>query len=223
MEKRILKRQQRAKSMSSAIKLLIANAATSSNKKREELAEDLIEDIKKKYPVEIPPTLETIVKLISKYRNHGQAYLDRPWNLGELDNLAKLSVCNFDSEAIKYIHIIKQLPRHYPGYPTVTIRQAKWIARLFRITSDIFEGTENGTKRSIHYLSFTSVFYATQEIMAEIAGVTFDTQFLDESLLNPKSFISLFEEIEKNEDFKKALKTFFNDQINSDSDVKEEK
>jgi hypothetical protein len=205
--------------MSPGIKLLIANAAISSNKKREQLAEDLLEDIEKKYPSEIPPTLETIVKLISKYRNHGQSYLDRPWNLGELDNLAKLNIGNFDSEAIKYIYVVTQLHRKEPIYPIVTIRQSKWIARLYQIVSEIYP---NNNEKRIIYLSFASVIYAAQEIMSEITGITFDTQLLDTHLHSPKSFFDLYYEIVKDEDFKKALDRFSHDQFEPDSDDKEE-
>jgi hypothetical protein len=197
MQDRILKRQPRSKSMSPAIKQLIAISATSNDKNREELAQELLTDIKNKYPKEIPPVIDTIVKLISKYRNHGRAPLDRPWNLGELDNLTVLNSYNINAEAIDYILKVQQYAYNERIPLQISVRQAKWISRLYRIII-----------KKIPFLWFVSYIYTNYEVICEIADVPFNTRKLDACLHDPKGFIKVAELVNKteysNEAFKKA-------------------
>ena len=66
MKYRQMKRQPRAKTMLPAIKELITIRAIGENEKdRNLLAHELIEEIKKKFPQELPPTSTTLIKKIS--------------------------------------------------------------------------------------------------------------------------------------------------------------
>ncbi len=203
MEKQKLKRQRRAKTMSSNIKRLIAEISISNDKNREDLAEELLNQIKTKYPNEIPPTTETIVKLISKYRNHSRTPLDRPWNLGELDEFPDLT---FDSESINRIFEVKAYMRKVGNVIPLTFRQAKWISRLHRIK----------VKKTnyIPYLQFASFTYANYEIMCEMADTSIDTHKLDACLLDINAFIAVSQELQQHELSNKAFKKGFYFNIN---------
>lgn len=203
MKGEILKRQKRAKIMLPAIKQMIAIEASTSEKNREELAEELLEKIKSKYPKEIPPVTDTIVKLISKYRNRRRASLDRPWNLGELDNLAQLNTFSIDAEAIDYILEVQNYSASGGPPLQVSIRQAKWISRLYRII-----------KKNIKLLWFVSFLYTNYEVICEMADIPFNTRKLDAALRDPKLFSLIAQEINKNEFANEAFKKAFYYNIN---------
>jgi hypothetical protein len=203
MDKRILKRQRRAKTMSADIKRFIADSSMSNDKNREELAEELISQVRIKYPNEIPPTIDTVVKLISKYRNHSRTPLDRPWNLGELDEFPELTI---DSESINRIFEVKAYMRKEGNVIPLTFRQAKWISRLHRIKVK--------KTKYIPYLWFTSFTYANYEIICEIADTSIDTHELDFCLYDVNAFIAVSQELQQHELSNKAFKKGFYFNIN---------
>jgi hypothetical protein len=172
MSKRNLKRKPRAKVMLQDIRRLITLRATSSNKKREELAREVLAEIKKRFPKEIPPREETIIKLISKARNHEPSPLEKPWNLGELNNLQKLGIPDISAEAIQRIQEIQVLVSS-DNRPPVTIRQAKWVSRLHRLITDNYK------------LCVVSHFYSTYEIACSVSETPFDTTNIDIMLDDP--------------------------------------
>jgi hypothetical protein len=198
VEKHEMKRQRRSKTMSNEIKWLIAETATSNSKNREDLAEELLNQIKTRYPSEIPPTTETIIKLISKYRNHSRPPLDRPFNLGELADFPDLAL---DSESISRIFEVKTYMRKEGNPLPLTFRQAKWISILHRIKVK--------NTHQIPYLWFSSFTYANYEIICEIAGTSVDTHKLDLSLLDVKAFIAISQEIQNHEFGNQAFKKGF--------------
>jgi hypothetical protein len=87
-------------------------------KKREELAGELIEEITKEFKRETPPAWETVVKKISEARNRANGK-DVAWGLGTLDDypLSPLAVAN--------IFALKTT-----GLRTISIRDAVWFDRL---------------------------------------------------------------------------------------------
>jgi hypothetical protein len=78
---------------------------------------------------EIPPTEETMMKLISQARNHPISELDEPWSVG---CLAKYDV---PPEALPVVMKIyegrlREEEQHF------TIREALWIGRLYKVIDD---------------------------------------------------------------------------------------
>jgi hypothetical protein len=122
MAERKMKRQPRAKTMLPAIKELITTKAlVDRGKDRILLAHEIREEIKDKFPQEIAPTIETIIKKISAARCHSADPLDDVWHLGTLDRYPLLS------EAIPYILKVKECMKK----PNISIRQAIWVSRLY--------------------------------------------------------------------------------------------
>lgn len=70
--------------------------------------------------------------------------------------------------------------------PFLTIRQAKWVSRFYRLYSKI-----TGGKKYIGRLYFTALIYANYEIVSEISGTKFDTTHLDRLVLNYSDFAPL--------------------------------
>ncbi len=172
MTERNLKRQPRAKVMLADIRRLITVRATSSNTKREELAQEVLAEIEERYPQEIPPTEETIIKMISKARNHEPSPLDKPWHLGEVNNLRKLEIPDISAEAVKRIREIQKLLSN-TGRRPITIRQAKWISLFHLLTPD---------NRTLYVISG---FYSDYELACSVSDTPFDTSKMDRMLDNP--------------------------------------
>jgi len=84
------------------IRNMITMSATSSNESRETLALTLIEEIRKKFPNEIPPVEETVIKLISKARNHEISPLDKPWSLSVLNHLHEMNISDINASCRIY-------------------------------------------------------------------------------------------------------------------------
>jgi hypothetical protein len=165
MENRKMKRKSRAKVMLPEIKELIAERALGNDKSRNIIAQDLDSEIRNKYPNEIPPTFETLLKRISEARKHAIDPLDEAWNLGTLEDYP------LPSESIPYILKIQETE----GPFRVTIRQAKWISKLIHVIRDI------------ELLDRISWYYAFYEKISIIShSGPFTTSKYDKYLVNPK-------------------------------------
>jgi hypothetical protein len=70
-------------------------------------------------------------------------------------------------------------------YPVLTIRQAKWVARLYRI------------QRNIHHLYFTALLYSNYEVVSEISKTPLDTTKLDQVLFHWPDFSDLIDDYSK--------------------------
>jgi hypothetical protein len=196
--------RQREKKMLPAIRQLITvRALNDPNKDRTELAEELIIEVKNKYPKEIPPSVSTLIKKISEDRSSkNESFLDKPWHLGLLINKGDLNPPLISAEAIeailkvqKYINhdIYSQILNNHnslmtfaskdptfpqsrfrkPEIPFLSIRQSKWIPLLHRVIGN-----------KINRLYYTSLVYSTYEKICEISNTPFDTSELDFNLLN---------------------------------------
>ena len=102
-------------------RMITDQAINEPQKHREKLAEELRAEIKKRFPTETPPVLETIVKRISEARNSHRKE-DNPWHLGTLDEHP------ISPKAIGQIFELKT-----QGLQRFSIRDAKWLDRLSSI------------------------------------------------------------------------------------------
>jgi hypothetical protein len=64
-------------------------------------------------------------------------------------------------------------------YPVLTIRQAKWVSRLYQLQRDPYR------------LYRTAIMYSNYEIVSEISGTYFDTSILDQALFDWEQFDKL--------------------------------
>ena len=200
MAYRPMKRQPRAKAMLPAIKELITiRALENKDNDRNLLAHELIEEIKQKFPHEITPTVETLIKKISEARNHAPDPLNEPWHLGILDKLNDYGLSQFSADAIDAILKVQRWlmatnirardevnkKRKKPEklgfgifpylFGTLSIRQAKWIAALYRTTG-----------KDPQYLWLVSFHYTYREIISNISSTTFNTRNIDITLAHGK-------------------------------------
>ncbi len=205
--KRKIEGYHRAKTMLPEIRELIVEAAISTSIKREALADGLLIRIEKNYPKEIPPKIETIIKEISKARNHSTNPLDEPWHLGILNKLHDYGIPPISGDGIDAILKVQRWLSETSGkawvdvnmkkkeftkigfgaftllFHTLSIRQAKWIAALYRTTGN-----------DPRYLWLVSFYYTYHEIISNLSGTTFNTQSIDSFLCyGKKSFVSMLD------------------------------
>jgi len=194
--KRKIEGYHRAKSMSKDIKELITKSAIETDTKREALADSLLEIIKKDFKNEVPPSRDTIIKLISKARNTEHSFLDEPWHLGLLGKFHDQGIPDFNADAVYAILKVQywcrsQAAENYRKsslgkksqikngltmlYPVLSIRQAKWVAVLHRFVED-----------DLSWLWMASFQYSYQEIISDISKTDFDASLLDNALYSGK-------------------------------------
>ncbi|MFC1941711.1 hypothetical protein ACFLWU_00655 [Chloroflexota bacterium] len=190
MAYREMKRQPRAKAMLSEIKELITiRALEDRGKDRTLLAHELRDEIEAKFPQEIAPTADTIIKKISEARSHGSDPLDSAWHLGTLE------MNPLPSQAVPYILKVQGVIPHFK----VTIRQAKWISRLFSAVKEI------------KMLSDISRYYTFYEKISAISQTPFDTSKYDTLLTDSgkqKQLVKLFTDMQKDIEWDSHKKVF---------------
>jgi hypothetical protein len=171
--------KKRAKAMLPAIRELITSISLSEDTDRNMLAEKLLEDIKRLFPKETPPTFETVIKKISAARNHEALPEDKSFNISDLINH------DISPDAIPTILRLqdwlenKPLDEWMPKY-TLTIREVLWISRLFRIIDD-FDGD------SMQYLFNVVSYYSKKELVSLISKSSFDTSEFDKAMRQGRS------------------------------------
>ncbi|MBI4187313.1 MAG: hypothetical protein HY530_07430 [Chloroflexi bacterium] len=119
------------------------------------------------------PGLSAVQKELTKLRITGEARppelkkLDTPWSLGclveyELPVEAVPTVLEIKWRRLDTLRDIR--------INQLTFRQAKWIARLYRLAKDTKE------------LEAWAVFYALLEVISELTNITLDTSGLDDAI-----------------------------------------
>lgn len=111
---------------------------------------------------------------------------DIPWHLGTLEKHP------LSPEAVPYILLVQNFAEEYPDphfkkpQSPVTIRQAKWIARLFALVGDIHNLKDKKRLSAAAYLYDWSKTYATHEIICKLSNpnAPVDTSELDKALSN---------------------------------------
>ena len=126
------------------------------------LAEQLDSEIEKMN--EIPPSIETMKKMISEARSHSLGELDNGFTLGAIADLRKEGIFDFSEDAIKRIWKIQKWlesdDKAPQGVKLITIRQAIWIDKL----KGLVEGDED--------LFHASFVYSFQELLDSVAQST---------------------------------------------------
>lgn len=190
MNKSLRERGPRIKPM---IKKLIAGEAIEySNKPRLALAVELKDKINRMG--EIPPSEETLIKMISAARNKEPRSFDTPWHLGLKDSITP--------DALEYIlqaqDWLEGLPQHEgvpPPQRILTIKQAQWISRLYGAVN-----RKPAAYTAGEYLYRWADWYASYEWICEISSTSdsFETSNFDNKLRKgdlPYQFDSVTETI----------------------------
>jgi hypothetical protein len=179
-------REHRAKKMLPAIRILIGSHALDKDENgelldRQKLAEKIIKIITTRYPKEVSPAQDTVVKEISKARHSENSPLDEPWSLATLnDYLIPFEIVPFLVELAD----IERVEGH-----ALKIRVANWIGRL-SLLADENKGAqrENETKEecearisNYHFdLVITAANYSAHEKACERVGlIPVDTSMFD--------------------------------------------
>lgn len=173
MQRREIKR--RAKTMLPVIKLLITTRALSEpDKGREKLADELIADINRQFPNEVPPAWETVIKLISKARNQEGWPLSRAWHLD--------SLCEHEmNPSVVPILLKEQALRADENRYPLSVGEALWASRLYSTIATLLHRKPESIDRAVIHWGEQ---YAAGEFYAFCAGTDFDSSEMDRQMLN---------------------------------------
>ena len=152
-------------------RLIVGDAIEYPNKPRLVLATELKDKIERMD--EISPSEETLIKMISDARNKEPNPLDTAWHLGTLNEYP------LSAEAIHYILKIQIWTSSKHIHP-VTIREAKWISRLYSVIENNKSRWLKPLEKSLWKVSF---IYASYEMICALSKTDFDIHNLDEYLL----------------------------------------
>ena len=161
-------------------RLIVHRAITQRQVPREYLANDLIREITELG--EIPPTLETIKRYISKAKNAVNP-IDKPWTLGACRDYPTL----FPPGSLLFLMKMQQENKTYVDvftntrWPGFSIRKAMWIVRLQPLIKEYFKPDD--VKEEYMILANVAEAYSIAETTSEIMGEpAFDTSDLDDSV-----------------------------------------
>lgn len=114
--------------------------------------------------------------------------LDNLWHLGTLE------IYPLPSEALPYVMMVQKYAEQYPDplwkqpQKPVTIRQAKWISRLYVFQPNFLKHKEDKRLKLISALYAWSKAYATQEIICKLLEMPIpDTTNFDKAFMNGES------------------------------------
>lgn len=149
-------------------KIILRMAREDRDTKRLALARQIIDEINSKNRT--APTEQTVMKLISEARRQVESPLDSLWSTASFE---KYEIC---AEALPVIFEIKWqrlTSIQDPRFNKLSIREARWIARLYRLAKDSKE------------LEAWAVFYAWEESLREPVdtGDQPGTSKLDDAIL----------------------------------------
>ena len=118
-----------------------------------------------------PPAPSTMKKTISKVRNREPSPEDQPWHMGTFKV--------YTPSAVGLAAIMEAYRFALVNKATLTIRQAKWIARL----RPVLEVTLGLSRRELVALSILlGIDYARDEMLSEVTGEPLDTTANDQQL-----------------------------------------
>jgi hypothetical protein len=149
--------------------LIYEKATTYRNRPRKALAIELYKFIKEEMG-EVPPTEETIIKMVSEARHIDHFPEDELWSLATLERYpiepealpAVLKVWVYHEE-----HYWEEVSEEKEPGMQFSIRDAKWAARLYSVTNDI------------ETLTVLAKNYSFLEKVAKALGFVFDSTELD--------------------------------------------
>jgi len=180
------------RALNPTVRRLIVHRAISQPKvPRQFLAKQLRKEIKQ--AGEIPPTLDTAIKYISKARNAVNP-IDKPWTLGACRDYptffppsSLLFLMKMQEEAKTFVDVFTNIRSQ--GY---SIRKAMWIVRLKPLVKEYFDPSD--LKEEYMILANIAEAYSVAERTSEIMGeLSFNSGDLDDSLCSQNlDYIFLF-------------------------------
>ena len=136
-----------------------------------------------------PPTDETLVKMISKARNKQPREIEKPWNIGAC------SYYNIPNDMIPLLIKMQKLMAENgddKDVPKVlTIREARWMARLYRVAEPLIRDLPNAEENGLLWLDFIASSYVKRERVSEQMNEQYpDTADLDRLYFYSDDFLN---------------------------------
>jgi hypothetical protein len=165
------------------------------NVNREKPREELAHELRQRFGVK-SPSLQTLMRMISKARNKPPTDLDNPWTIGccikykiPSDIISSLIEVKRASDNFGGLNITNDLtPQIQKAYAKAnkelknspTIRQARWFARLYQSLDAVIEEKGLPPPKKLAYHFIVAAQYAQKEQISEMLNREYpDTSDLD--------------------------------------------
>ena len=184
----VSKRTGRGPKISTEVRQLIVSQAIHDSKTmpRRALAVRLQELIERMG--EVSPTEDTLARMISEARNKQPSELEKPWSIGAC------AYHNISSDIIPILIKIQKLraAEDKEGSPgEITIREARWIARLYPAAEPLIGKLALGDDRGVLWLLFIAGSYVQRERVSEQMNEQYpNTSDLDRLYFGSEDFLS---------------------------------
>jgi hypothetical protein len=137
---------------------------------------------------EVSPTEDTLARMISEARNKQPSELEKPWSIGAC---AQYNIPPDIIPVLIKIQKLKAVEDEGNSLGEITIREARWIARLYPAAEPLIGKLAIGDDRRILWLLFIASGYAQRERVSEQINEKYpNTSDLDRLYFANEDFLS---------------------------------
>jgi len=137
---------------------------------------------------EVSPTEDTLARMISEARNKQPSELEKPWNIG---SCAQYNILPDIIPILIKIQKLKAAEDKEGSLGEITIREARWIARLYPAAEPLISKLAFGDDRRLLWLLFIADNYAQRERVSEQINEQYpNTSDLDRLYFASEDFLS---------------------------------
>jgi len=137
---------------------------------------------------EVSPTEDTLVRMISEARNKQPSELEKPWSIGACAHY------NIPSDIIPILIMLQRLKAagdEEKSLGEITIREARWVARLYPAAEPVINKLAIGNDRGLWWLYFIASGYVQRERVSEQMNEQYpNTSDLDRLYFGNEDFLS---------------------------------
>jgi len=113
---------------------------------------------------EVSPTEDTLARMISEARNKQPSELEKPWSIGAC---AQYNIPHGMIPILIKIQKLKAVEDEEGSLGEITIREARWIARLYPAAEPVISELTFSNDRQLLWLLFIASSYAQRERVSE--------------------------------------------------------
>jgi hypothetical protein len=137
---------------------------------------------------EVSPTEDTLARMISEARNKQPNELEKPWSIGAC---AQYNIPSDVIPVLIKIQKLKAVEDKEGSLGEITIREARWIARLYPAAEPLISKLAFGDDRRLLWLLFIADNYAQRERVSEQINEQYpNTSDLDRLYFASEDFLS---------------------------------
>jgi hypothetical protein len=137
---------------------------------------------------EVSPTEDTLARMISEARNKQPSELEKPWSIGAC---AQYNIQPDIIPILIKIQKLKAVENEAGSLGEITIREARWIARLYPVAEQLINKLDFYDDRRLLWLLFIASSYVQRERVSEQINEQYpNTSDLDRLYFAGEDFLS---------------------------------